>query len=79
MLSTGMVLGWLGWPARVLGLLLAWIAQGLFAAGLLVTRRANRSTILAFGPFLVGGALASLAWLAVESQQILRRLTRLAA
>jgi leader peptidase (prepilin peptidase)/N-methyltransferase len=67
MLSTGMVLGWIGWPAVVIGLLVAWTAQGLLAVALLVARRANRSTSLAFGPFLVGGALASLAWLGVGS------------
>ena len=63
MLSTGMVLGWIGWPAVVVGLLMAWTAQALLAAALLVTGRASRSTSLAFGPFLIGGALASLVWL----------------
>lgn len=60
MLSAGMVLGWVGWPAVFTGLLLAWTAQGMFAVALLVTRRASRSAHLAFGPFVLGGTLASL-------------------
>lgn len=61
MLATMAVLGWIGWPAVVDGLLLGLTAQGLVAVALLVTGR--RRTRLPMGLFLVVGALAAVALL----------------
>jgi leader peptidase (prepilin peptidase)/N-methyltransferase len=65
-LGVGALLGWLGWTAVVAGLLLAFLGSGLVAAGLLVTRRAGRRDTLPFGPFLVAGTLAALAWVGLS-------------
>ncbi len=62
MLSTMAVLGWIGWPAVVDGLLLGLTAQGLAAVALLVSGR--RTVRLPMGLFLVAGALAGVALLA---------------
>lgn len=53
----GTLLGWLGWPAAVLGTLLPHLLNGPVALYLLVTRRAGRRTALPFGPALLTGAL----------------------
>ena len=60
MLSTLAVLGWISWAAVVIGLLLSLTAQAIWAAALLTTGHASRSTSLPLGPFLVGGTLLSL-------------------
>src|SRR5690606_27465338 len=62
--GVGVLLGWLGWGAVVVGLFLAFLGSGLVALALLVTGRATRNDSLPFGPFLAGGALVTLAWLA---------------
>jgi leader peptidase (prepilin peptidase) / N-methyltransferase len=62
-LSIGVLLGWLGWTAVVLGLAVAFLSGGLVAAALLLTRRVGRRDALPFGPYLVLGTLAVLAWL----------------
>lgn len=61
-LGAGALLGWLGWSAVLAGLFLAFVASGLVATGLLLTRRVSRRDTLPFGPFLAGGALVTLAW-----------------
>lgn len=53
----GMYLGWLSYEAVVVAVLAAFVLGGVFAAILLVLRRANRGTRIAFGPFLIAGAL----------------------
>jgi leader peptidase (prepilin peptidase)/N-methyltransferase len=63
MLSCVAVLGWFGWPALVVGILACFLAQALWGVGLLAVRRADRSTFLPLGPFLVGSTLASVVWL----------------
>lgn len=65
-LSAAALLGWVGWTAVVAGLLLAFLASGLVATALLVTRRVGRQDALPFGPFLVGGTLAALAWVGLS-------------
>jgi leader peptidase (prepilin peptidase)/N-methyltransferase len=65
-LGAGALLGWLGWTAVVAGLLLAFLGSGLVATGLLLTRRVNRRDTLPFGPFLVAGTLATLAWVGLS-------------
>ena len=53
----GLALGWLGWPSVALGLFAATVLAGLWALGLLVTRRAARGDRIAYGPFLLAGTL----------------------
>jgi leader peptidase (prepilin peptidase) / N-methyltransferase len=53
----GLVLGWLGWDAVLLGLFLGFVLQAVAGLVLLASRRAGRSTELPFGPALLGGAL----------------------
>ncbi|MEU1752087.1 prepilin peptidase [Micromonospora matsumotoense] len=55
----GLPLGWLGWPALWLGLLLPHLLQGVLVLVLLAARRIHRDTALPFGPALLTGA-----WLA---------------
>jgi leader peptidase (prepilin peptidase)/N-methyltransferase len=66
MLGAGALLGWLGWTAVLAGLLLAFLASGLVATALLVTRRVTRRDTLPFGPFLAAGTLVTLAWVGVS-------------
>jgi prepilin signal peptidase PulO-like enzyme (type II secretory pathway) len=56
----GLYLGWLGAPAWWLGMLAGFVLGGLYAAGLLITRRASRSSEIPFGPFMLAGALAGI-------------------
>jgi len=53
-----MFLAYLGAQFVVLGLALGFILGGLVAAAMLLTRRASRSTPIAFGPYLCLGAVA---------------------
>jgi leader peptidase (prepilin peptidase)/N-methyltransferase len=53
----GAALAWYGWPVLLRGLVLGFGYGGLCAAALLVTRRTNRRASLAYGPFLLAGAL----------------------
>ena len=61
MVSIAPTLAWLGWSTLAVGVWLGFVIGGLVAAGLLVTRRAQRSTQLAFGPYLVAGAVLAVA------------------
>ncbi|MCI4063349.1 hypothetical protein MRQ36_12485 [Micromonospora sp. R77] len=58
--ALGLPLGWLGWPALGLGLLLPHLLNGVAVLALLATRRVRRDTALPFGPALLAGF-----WLAV--------------
>jgi leader peptidase (prepilin peptidase)/N-methyltransferase len=53
----GLYLGWVSYEAILVGLITAFFVGGLFAVALLVTRKANRNTHFAFGPFLIVGTL----------------------
>ncbi|GAB3054281.1 prepilin peptidase [Micromonospora schwarzwaldensis] len=57
--ALGFPLGWLGWPALRLGLLLPHLLGGVTFLVLLATGRIRRDTPLPFGPALLAGA-----WLA---------------
>lgn len=59
-LSVGALLGWYGWPVLLLGLMLTFGLSALVSLALLATRRANWSTHLPFGPFLLLGTTAAL-------------------
>lgn len=52
----GLYLGWIGWPALIVGGFSAFLLGGLFGVVLLVTRRAQRSTAIPFGPWMIFGA-----------------------
>lgn len=54
----GLVLGWSGWDAVVLGGAAAFILGGVFGALLIAARRAGRHTAIAFGPWMLTGAWA---------------------
>jgi len=56
----GAGLGWYGWSAVLDGLVYGFVYGGLCAAALLVSRRLARTDRLAFGPFLLAGALTAL-------------------
>jgi leader peptidase (prepilin peptidase)/N-methyltransferase len=58
----GIFLGWLGWSQVVSGTLAGFVLNGVFAAILLLIRRANLRTAIAFGPWMVAGAAAGAAW-----------------
>lgn len=53
----GVALGWLGWPILAMGAFLAFALFGIVTVGLLVARRITLRSHLAFGPFMLGGAL----------------------
>ncbi|MCR2825907.1 prepilin peptidase [Microbacterium sp. zg.Y909] len=57
----GMVLGHAGWPAVLIGTAAAFVLGGAVALFLLATGRATRTTRIAFGPYLLGGAWLALA------------------
>ena len=53
----GLYLGWVSYEAIFVGLIAAFFVGGLFAVALLISRKANRHTHFAFGPFLIVGTL----------------------
>ncbi|WP_324277148.1 A24 family peptidase [Blastococcus brunescens] len=55
----GLMLGWLGWPAVLLGLFLGFLLQAVIGLALLAVRRAGRRTELPFGPALLLGSLVA--------------------
>jgi leader peptidase (prepilin peptidase)/N-methyltransferase len=52
----GVLLGWLGWGAVIVSVFAAFLIGGLIALALLLTRRASRSSHIAFGPSMILGA-----------------------
>jgi leader peptidase (prepilin peptidase) / N-methyltransferase len=56
----GLILGFAGWPAVIVGVLTPHLINGPIALFLLVTRRADRRRPLPFGPALLAGALLAL-------------------
>jgi len=56
----GVLLGWFSWYAVLVGTLSGFVLGGLWAAGLLISRRATRHSYIAFGPFMLGGAIIAL-------------------
>ncbi|HEX2314314.1 MAG TPA: A24 family peptidase [Thermomonospora sp.] len=53
----GLYLGWLGLPAALTGVLAIHVTSGVYALGLLATRRAGPRTQIPFGPFMTLGTL----------------------
>ncbi|MBB2892575.1 prepilin peptidase [Flexivirga oryzae] len=56
----GVLLGRLSWSAVLAGTVSGFVLGGLWAAGLLLSRRATRHSHIAFGPFMIGGAIVAL-------------------
>lgn len=56
----GLALGWLGWPALVLGAGLGFVLFAFAALVLLAGRRITLNSHVAFGPFMLAGALVVL-------------------
>lgn len=52
----GLFLGFLGWPELAVGAFAAFVLGGVFALGLIATRRANRKSGIPFGPWMLVGA-----------------------
>lgn len=52
----GLVLAWHGWWTMLLGAAGAFVLGALFALVLMLLRKANRSTRIAFGPWMILGA-----------------------
>lgn len=57
----GLVLGWLGWTALAIGLLAAFVLNGLLILALLLTGRTGRGREVPFGPSMVLGAAVAVA------------------
>ena len=53
----GLYLGWISYEAILVGLFASFLVGGFFAVALLISRKANRHTHFAFGPFLIVGTL----------------------
>ncbi|MFE6969073.1 prepilin peptidase [Isoptericola sp. NPDC057653] len=56
----GVATGWAGWATWAAAALLPFLLGGLAALVLLATRRASRTTAIAFGPFMLAGAAVAL-------------------
>ena len=54
--SLGMLLGWLGWGALIVGGFSAFVLGGVVGLALMVGGRASRKTRIPFGPFMLLGA-----------------------
>lgn len=52
----GIVTGWVGWAALIVGAVAAFVLGGLIGLALLVARRATRRTAIPFGPWMIVGA-----------------------
>jgi len=57
----GLVLGWHGWQALAVGAASAFVLGALYALALMAFRRADRSTRIAFGPWMIIGAVLGVA------------------
>ena len=55
----GLFLGWLGWGVLAVGVALGFALGAVAAAGMLASRRARLRDHLAFGPWLIAGALVA--------------------
>lgn len=54
--ALGLFLGYLGWGQLAVGAFAAFLLGGIFALGLVVSRRANRKSGIPFGPWMLAGA-----------------------
>ncbi|MGW7788082.1 prepilin peptidase [Streptomyces tricolor] len=56
----GAVLGWYGWSTVLFGTFAGFLLGALYGGALVLARRADRRTAIAFGPFLIAGAFLGL-------------------
>jgi leader peptidase (prepilin peptidase)/N-methyltransferase len=56
----GLLMGWLGWTPALVSVFAAFLAGGVVAMLLIVTRRAHRKSNIAFGPSMILGAWVAL-------------------
>ena len=59
-----------GWPVLVMGFIVAFILGGVCGLILLVSKKANRKTLIPFGPYLLVGAWVSIFFGANKVQHI---------
>ncbi|MGW4757514.1 prepilin peptidase [Streptomyces chartreusis] len=57
--ALGAVLGWYGWGIVLAGTLAGYLFGALYGIGLMLVGRADRTSRIPFGPFLLTGTLAS--------------------
>ncbi len=55
----GAVLGFISFPALIVGAFAAFLVGGLVGIGVLISRRGSRKTAIPFGPFMLVGTLIS--------------------
>ncbi|EPD94800.1 hypothetical protein HMPREF1486_02614 [Streptomyces sp. HPH0547] len=60
-LSVGVALGWYGWSVLFAGAFLGFLSAACYGFALMATGRARRSSAMAFGPFMVLGAMVGVA------------------
>ncbi|MFE0873308.1 prepilin peptidase [Streptomyces smyrnaeus] len=60
-LSVGVALGWYGWGVLFTGAFLGFLSAAGYGFALMATGRARRNSAMAFGPFMVLGAMAGVA------------------
>ena len=61
-LVLGLTLGWYGWHAVLYGMVVGFVLFAVAAIVLLVARRISMKSDLAFGPWMLFGAAAGVAW-----------------
>ncbi|AWL40338.1 MULTISPECIES: A24 family peptidase [unclassified Streptomyces] len=59
-LALGVALGWYGWAVLCTGGFAGFLFGAVYGLGLLLLRRAGRTTGIPFGPFMIAGALLGL-------------------
>uniref|UniRef100_A0AAU2V400 A24 family peptidase n=1 Tax=Streptomyces sp. NBC_00003 TaxID=2903608 RepID=A0AAU2V400_9ACTN len=59
-LGLGLALGWYGWAVLMAGALLGLVLGAVYGIGLVVFRRASRTTAFPLGPFMIAGAFGGL-------------------
>jgi len=53
----GLVLGWFGWAALIVGAFAAFVVGGVYGIALMLTGRATRRSAVPFGPWMIVGAV----------------------
>jgi leader peptidase (prepilin peptidase) / N-methyltransferase len=56
----GLYLGWLGWSSVLVGTFAGFLLGGIVGALLMTLRRAGRKTAIAFGPYMLAGAMLAI-------------------
>ncbi|WP_102508600.1 prepilin peptidase [Sanguibacter massiliensis] len=58
----GLVLGWYGIPAVIVGWFAGFVVGGIVGVVVMVTRRSGRKTMIPFGPAMIVGAAIGVLW-----------------